>query len=123
MTGNKHYRIASIPGDGIGMEVVPAAIEVVKKLAEVMKTFRIESTHVPWGTAYYKQNGKYVDNDVLNVLRGYNATLFGAIGAPGNWQSVLPSVRQEPLPTQTLLTTSHRGTFDANDHHALKKYT
>lgn len=77
------YRIASIPGDGIGPEVVEAAIEVVKKLAETLKTFTIEFDHIPWGTAFYKETGKYVDDDVLERLRGYDASLFGAVGAPG----------------------------------------
>ncbi|PMD32812.1 tartrate dehydrogenase/decarboxylase ttuC [Hyaloscypha variabilis F] len=76
------YRIASIPADGIGPEVVSAAIEVVQKLSEVSKTFEIEFTHIPWGTAYYKEHGRYVDENVLDVLRSYDATLFGSVGAP-----------------------------------------
>jgi tartrate dehydrogenase len=78
-----NYRIASIPADGIGPEVVSAAIEVVEKLAQTLKTFKIEFTHIPWGTAYYKEHGRYVDEDVLDVLRKYDASLFGSVGAPG----------------------------------------
>ncbi|CZR50318.1 probable isocitrate/isopropylmalate dehydrogenase [Phialocephala subalpina] len=77
-----NYRIASIPADGIGPEVVSAAIEVVEKLAQTMKTFKIEFTHIPWGTDYYKKHGRYVDENVLDVLRGYDASLFGSVGAP-----------------------------------------
>ncbi|KUJ18665.1 isocitrate/isopropylmalate dehydrogenase [Mollisia scopiformis] len=77
-----NYRIASIPADGIGPEVVSAAIEVVNKLAQTMKTFKIEFTHIPWGTDYYKKHGRYVDENVLDVLRGYDASLFGSVGAP-----------------------------------------
>ncbi|KAL3421509.1 tartrate dehydrogenase/decarboxylase TtuC' [Phlyctema vagabunda] len=76
------YRIASIPGDGIGPEVVSATIEVVQQLAKSLGTFTIEFTHIPWGTKYYKENGRYVSEDVLSTLRGYDATLFGAVGAP-----------------------------------------
>ncbi|GAD92756.1 tartrate dehydrogenase/decarboxylase ttuC [Paecilomyces variotii No. 5] len=76
------YRIASIPGDGIGIEVVAATIQVVEKLAKTLKTFDIEFTHIPWGTAYYKEHGRYVSEDVLDTLRGFDATLFGAVGAP-----------------------------------------
>lgn len=79
------YRIASIPGDGIGPEVVEAAIEVVNALAKTLKTFTIEWDHIPWGTAYYKKTGQYVDDDVLSRLRGYDASLFGAVGAPGTF--------------------------------------
>lgn len=81
--GSHSYRIASIPGDGIGIEVVGAAIEVVEKLASTLKTFKINFTHIPWGTDYYKKTGKYVDDNVLDTLRGYDATLFGSVGAPG----------------------------------------
>jgi isocitrate/isopropylmalate dehydrogenase len=78
-----NYRIASIPGDGIGPEVVSAAIEVVEKLAKTLRTFAIEFTHIPWGTDYYKKYGRYVDEDVLNILKGYDASLFGSVGSPG----------------------------------------
>jgi isocitrate/isopropylmalate dehydrogenase len=77
------YRIASIPGDGIGIEVVAAAIKVVKELSRVNGSFEIDFTHIPWGTAYYKKTGKYVDDNVLEVMKGYDAALFGAVGAPG----------------------------------------
>jgi isocitrate/isopropylmalate dehydrogenase len=80
---NHNYRIASIPADGIGPEVVSAAIEVVQKLSETLKTFTVEFTHIPWGTAYYKKHGRYVDENVLEILRGYDASLFGSVGAPG----------------------------------------
>ena len=78
-----NYRIASIPADGIGPEVVSAAIEVVEKLAQTLKTFTIEFTHIPWGTAYYKKTGAYVDANVLDMLKTYDAALFGSVGAPG----------------------------------------
>ncbi|KAI9731828.1 MAG: hypothetical protein M1818_007693 [Claussenomyces sp. TS43310] len=81
-TGSPHYRIASIPADGIGPEVVSAAILAVKELSQTLGTFSIEFTHIPWGTAYYKEHGRYVDENVLDVLRGFDATLFGAVGAP-----------------------------------------
>lgn len=83
MTSKAAYRIASIPGDGIGTEVVAAAIQVVEKLARTLDTFQIEFTHIPWGTAYYKQNGRYVPEDCLDILRKFDAGLFGAVGAPG----------------------------------------
>jgi isocitrate/isopropylmalate dehydrogenase len=85
MAGSRshNYRIASIPADGVGPEVVSAAIEVVQKLSGVLKTFSIEFTHIPWGTAYYKKHGRYVDENILEVLRGFDACLFGSVGAPG----------------------------------------
>jgi isocitrate/isopropylmalate dehydrogenase len=82
-TKDRNYKVASIPADGIGPEVVSAAIEVVQKLTQVLKSFTIEFEHIPWGTAYYKEHGRYVDENVLDVLRRYDAILFGSVGAPG----------------------------------------
>ncbi|KAF4768602.1 hypothetical protein HAV15_002065 [Penicillium sp. str.  len=82
MASNNSYRIASIPGDGIGIEVVSATIQVVEKLAKTLGTFNINFEHTPWGTAYYKQTGRYVSEDYLDTLRQYDAILFGAVGAP-----------------------------------------
>ena len=86
-TKSRSYKVASIPADGISPEVVSAAIEVVQKLAQISKTFTIEFEHIPWGTAYYKEHGKYVDDGVLEVLRRYDAVLFGSVGAPGKFLS------------------------------------
>ncbi|KAB8073354.1 hypothetical protein BDV29DRAFT_157644 [Aspergillus leporis] len=83
MTSQKpNYHIASIPGDGIGIEVVQATIQVIEKLAKILGTFDIEFTHIPWGTAYYKKHGRYVSEDCLDTLRKFDAGLFGAVGAP-----------------------------------------
>ncbi|KAJ5106451.1 hypothetical protein N7456_003126 [Penicillium angulare] len=76
------YKIASIPGDGIGPEVTNAAVEVVEKLAKTLGTFQINFTHIPWGTEYYKKNGQYVSDNALDELRQFDAAIFGAVGAP-----------------------------------------
>ncbi|OJK02742.1 hypothetical protein ASPACDRAFT_1864351 [Aspergillus aculeatus ATCC 16872] len=82
MAEKTSYRIASIPGDGIGLEVVKATIEVVNKLAQALGTFDIEFEHIPWGTDYYKQHGRYVSEDALDILRKFDAGLFGSVGHP-----------------------------------------
>lgn len=92
MSLNKSYRIASIPGDGIGLEVVNATIQVVEKLTKTLGTFNIDFDHIPWGTAYYKETGKYVSEDCLDTLRKYDAALFGAVGAPGKHTLSLSSL-------------------------------
>lgn len=76
------HRIASIPGDGIGPEVVSATIQVVSRLAHKLG-FGIEFTHIPWGSAYYKQHGQFMSDDALDVLKAFDACLFGAAGDPG----------------------------------------
>jgi isocitrate/isopropylmalate dehydrogenase len=83
MTTIPHYRIAAIPADGIGPEVIASAIQVVQTLAQKLMTFTIEFTNIPWGTAYYKEHGRYVPEDALDTLRTFDASLFGAVGAPG----------------------------------------
>lgn len=87
------YSIVSIPGDGIGPEVVSAAIQVVEKLAKKLGTFQIEFTHIPWGTAYYKETGRYMSEDALDNLRKFDAGIFGAVGAPGMLNHQTPIVR------------------------------
>lgn len=81
--GRQSYKIASIPADGIGPEVISAGIQVLKTLARELDTFDLSFTHFEWGSDYYKKNGKYLPDDALDVVRGYNAILFGAVGAPG----------------------------------------
>ena len=75
----KSYRIASIPGDGIGNEVIPAGIEVLQKLAT---DFRIEFKHFDWSSQRFKQTGAYIPDGGLTELKKFDAIFFGAVGAP-----------------------------------------
>lgn len=76
------HKIAAIGGDGIGIEVVDAAIEVLKALAERDGGFDIEFTHFDWSTDRYKRTGAFMPDDGADQLRAYDAILFGAVGAP-----------------------------------------
>jgi len=83
MASKPTYRIASIPGDGIGPEVVSATIQAITKLSQTLGTFDIEFNPLPWGTEYYKEHGKYVSDNCLDELRRlyapfttYNQTLM-----------------------------------------------
>ncbi|KAI1864645.1 hypothetical protein JX265_008369 [Neoarthrinium moseri] len=78
----KSYSIASIPADGIGPEVVNAAISVLKALSETLGTFDIEFKHYDWSSETYKKTGKYIPDGGLESLRKHDAILFGAVGAP-----------------------------------------
>ncbi|KAJ8118148.1 hypothetical protein OPT61_g804 [Boeremia exigua] len=78
----RKYRIASIPGDGIGIEVIAAALEVLKIAVAHSGKYTVETEHIPWGTAFYKETGSYLPNDFQSTLRQYDAVLFGAVGAP-----------------------------------------
>ncbi|MEJ6020737.1 tartrate dehydrogenase [Ramlibacter sp. PS4R-6] len=78
----KTYRIACIPGDGIGKEVVPAGAEVLQALAASGANFRFEFTSFDWGGDYYRANGKMMPDDGLDALRDKDAILFGSAGDP-----------------------------------------
>ena len=54
----KTYRIAAIPGDGIGTEVVSAGIEVLHALAKREGNFQFKVDHFDWGGEYYKKHGR-----------------------------------------------------------------
>ena len=77
----KAYRIASIPGDGIGMEVIPAGLEVLQKLA-LQEKFSLEVTPFDWSSARYKKTGSYIPEGGLEKLKTFDAIFFGAVGAP-----------------------------------------
>jgi isocitrate/isopropylmalate dehydrogenase len=77
------YRIASIPADGIGPEVIEAGITVLKKLASVLNNFHLVFESFEWSSDYYKRHGRYLPDNALATLRKFDAILFGAVGAPG----------------------------------------
>jgi tartrate dehydrogenase/decarboxylase/D-malate dehydrogenase len=90
----KHYRIAAFPGDGIGPEVVGEALRVLDAVQARSRDFVLETTRFPWGAAYWTETGNLVPPDFLDVLRGYDAILFGAIGDPAR---VPDHITLEPL--------------------------
>jgi tartrate dehydrogenase/decarboxylase/D-malate dehydrogenase len=73
------YKIASIPGDGIGNEVIPAGIEVLKLLED---GFRLEFEHFDWSSKRYVETGRYIPEGGLEKLKRFDAIFFGAVGAP-----------------------------------------
>ena len=77
----KTYNIASIPGDGIGKEVIPECEIVLQALAANQPiTFAFE--RFDWGGDYYRQHGKMMPDDGLEPLRNKDAILFGSAGDP-----------------------------------------
>jgi tartrate dehydrogenase/decarboxylase/D-malate dehydrogenase len=77
----KAYRIAAIPGDGIGHEVIPAGIEVLETLAR-KEGFALAFEHFDWGSERYKRTGAYIPAGGLERLKSFDAIFFGAVGAP-----------------------------------------
>ena len=78
----KTYNIATIPGDGIGKEVVPAGQEVLAALAASSNGFQFNFENFDWGGDYYRQHGVMMPADGLDALRGKDAILFGSAGDP-----------------------------------------
>lgn len=78
----KTYQIAVIPGDGIGKEVVAEGVKVLKKIAELDKSFDFNFDYFPWGCEYYLKTKKMMDDDGLEQLRKYDAIYLGAVGFP-----------------------------------------
>ena len=75
-----HYKIASIPADGIGPEVISAGITVLQTLAFTFNTFSFDFTHFDWSSDRYLSTGAYIPADGLIQLQSHDAILFGAVG-------------------------------------------
>jgi tartrate dehydrogenase/decarboxylase/D-malate dehydrogenase len=79
----KTYRIATVPGDGIGKEVVPSGRQVLEALSASEGTFRFEFENFNWGADYYRRHGEMMPANGLESLRANDAILFGSAGDPG----------------------------------------
>ena len=78
----RQHKIAAIPGDGIGKEVIPAGLAVLNALQKSCGDFELLVDEFPWGSDYYRQTGRMMPEDGLEVLRNYAAIYFGAVGDP-----------------------------------------
>jgi len=76
------YKIAAIPADGIGEEVIAATIETMGALQQRFADLEFEFKHYDWGSDYYKKNGIMMPENGLEELKQSDAILFGAVGAP-----------------------------------------
>ncbi len=77
------YKIAVIPGDGVGPEVLAEGMKVLKRVEELDGTFRIEDTWFPWGCEYYLRTGRMMPEDGIEILKDFDAIYLGAVGYPG----------------------------------------
>jgi tartrate dehydrogenase/decarboxylase/D-malate dehydrogenase len=78
----KTYAIATIPGDGIGKEVVPAGRRVLEALASASGGFKFEFENFDWGGDYFREHGVMMPEDGLDLIREKDAILFGSAGDP-----------------------------------------
>ncbi len=78
----RRYKIAAIPADGIGPEVIHAGLEVLAALAARDGGFALDVETLDWGSARYRKHGALMPDDGLARLRDKDAIYFGAVGAP-----------------------------------------
>lgn len=93
----KKFRIAVLPGDGIGMEVMPFGIGVLETIARKTGSLGFEWQNFPWGSDYYQKTGRMMPVNTLQILSDFDAIYFGAIGMPAIipdhitlWEFILP---------------------------------
>ena len=97
----KTHRIAVIPGDGIGREVMPEGLRVLEAAARRFG-ISLETQHIDWASCdYYQQHGQMMPDDWKQQLQGMDAILFGAVGWPATvpdhvslWGSLLKFRRE-----------------------------
>lgn len=90
--GEKTYRVAVIPGDGTGPEVMREALKVLTTVA-AEEGFGVETFPYDLGGDRYLKTGEILPNGVVDELRGFDAILLGAIGHP----DVTPGVLEKGL--------------------------
>jgi tartrate dehydrogenase/decarboxylase/D-malate dehydrogenase len=78
----RSYRIALIPGDGIGKEVIPAAVKVLVAARDRGRDFTLAFQEFEWGCEYYLRTGRMMPEDGLEQLRPFDGIFLGAIGHP-----------------------------------------
>ncbi len=76
------YKIAAIPADGIGPEVISAGVEVLHALTRHNPQLNFDVETFDWGSDYYKKHGVMMPEEGLNTLKKFDAIYFGAVGAP-----------------------------------------
>jgi len=78
----KSYKIASIAGDGIGKEVLPESLKVLKETAKKHQ-FQIQFDEFDFASCdYYQKNGKMLPDDWKDKIGSHDAIYFGAVGDP-----------------------------------------
>jgi len=96
----RNYKIAVLPGDGIGIEVTAEAVKVLAAVARLDGGMHFEFQEFPWGTQYYLKHGEMMPKNALDSLSSFDSILLGAVGDPSVpdhvtlWGMLLP-IRQQ----------------------------
>jgi len=89
----ENFKIALLPGDGIGPEVVREAVKILK-IVEAKLNLTLEMDQVPVGGAGYEATGHPLPEESLTAAKNANAVLLGAVGGP-KWENLEFSLRPE----------------------------
>jgi tartrate dehydrogenase/decarboxylase/D-malate dehydrogenase len=76
------YKIAVIPGDGVGLEVIAEGRKALEAVASVNKDLSFQFTEFPWGSQFYRETGNLMPDDGIETLKAFDTILFGAVGDP-----------------------------------------
>lgn len=76
-----NYKIAVVPGDGIGNEIVPEGLRVIEAVAK-KHNFTIETEEFDWGAGYYQKHNQFLPDNGIDTLRAFDAVYFGSVGLP-----------------------------------------
>ena len=76
------HRIAAIPGDGIGKEVIAAGLDVLNVLEQREQSFKLTVEQFPWGSDFFRHTGHLMPADGVATLKRFDAIFFGAVGDP-----------------------------------------
>jgi len=76
------YKLAVIPGDGVGLEVIAEGRKALEAVASVTGGLSFQFTEFPWGSEFYRETGQLMPDDGIEILKSFDAILFGAVGDP-----------------------------------------
>lgn len=79
----KTFKVALIPGDGIGPEVVDEGVKILKAIEKMDSNLSFDFTEFPWGCEYYIENGAMMAEDGIEQLKAFDSIYLGAVGYPG----------------------------------------
>lgn len=84
LSTEKKFKLAVIPGDGIGKEVIDEGLRVLQFFEENSNgKYKFEKEFFPWGCEYYLENGRMMEEGGVEKLKNFDAIYFGAVGYPG----------------------------------------